>query len=73
MDVTNIRIQSKVVRVGGDVNRIEKIHIHFVISGKGLKADKVHRALDLGYKYCSMVQSVKDCIEITKSFEIVSA
>jgi CRISPR-associated DxTHG motif protein len=36
MNVTNIRIQSKVVRVDGDVNRIEKIHIHFVITGKGL-------------------------------------
>ena len=71
LDVANIRIQSRIVRDGRDVNRIEKLHIHFVISGKNLKADKVQKAVDLGYKYCSMVQSVKDCIIITESFEIV--
>ena len=68
--VQDIQIQVKVQREDGDVKRIRKMHLHFVIRGEDLNPEKVRKAVDLGYNYCSMVQSVKDSIDITESFEI---
>jgi uncharacterized OsmC-like protein len=71
--VHDIRIRAQVSREDGDVKPIKKIHLHFIITGHNLQLEKLDRAVELGYKYCSMVQSVKDCIEVTESFEIVPA
>lgn len=49
-----------------------KIHFHFVISGKGLKAGQVQRAIDLSAeKYCSASIMLAKTADITHDFEIV--
>ena len=70
--IDDLQIRAEVTRRDADTRRMEKIHLHFVISGRDLEPKKIQKAVDLGYKNCSMVQSVKDSIDITESFEIVS-
>ncbi len=54
-------------------NRVESIHLHFVIRGKNLQEKKVERALKLTRENCPIVQSVQDSITITESYELVDS
>ncbi|QDD06504.1 OsmC family protein [Candidatus Methylopumilus planktonicus] len=48
-----------------------KIHIHFVLKGKGLDKDQVERAIKLSAeKYCSASIMLSKSVEITHDFEI---
>ena len=68
--VDDIEIQTKVDRNQNEVNKIEAIHIHFVITGKDLEEGPIEKAMTLVGKNCSMALSVKDCIEIKETFEL---
>lgn len=49
-----------------------RIHMHFVVSGRGLSRDKVARAISLSAdKYCSVSAMLGHTAEITHDFEIV--
>ncbi len=49
-----------------------KINMHFVVTGKDLKPDTVHRAINLSAeKYCSASIMLGKTAQITHSFEIV--
>ena len=49
-----------------------RIHIHFVVSGAGLKAAAVERAVKLSAeKYCSATIMLRPTVDITHDFEIV--
>ena len=51
-----------------------RIHVHFVVTGRGLNPDKVARAVDLSAeKYCSATLMLKKTAAITHDFEIVEA
>ena len=51
-----------------------KIHVHFVVTGKGLNAVQVERAVKLSAeKYCSASIMLGKAAEITHDFEIVEA
>lgn len=50
------------------------IHVHFVVTGKGLNAVQVERAVKLSAeKYCSASIMLGKAAEITHDFEIVEA
>ncbi len=66
----DITIKAEVERVKEEADRVSKIHLHFILTGTELSEEKVKKALDVTYKNCSMVQSVKDSIEIHETFEI---
>ncbi|WNB91625.1 OsmC family protein [Bacillus sp. NEB1478] len=66
----NIEVSAEVKRDEKEANRVTHIHLHFTIEGDQLSKEKVEKALVVTRKNCSMVQSVKDSIEITESFEI---
>ncbi|MFG6495919.1 OsmC family protein [Fictibacillus sp. UD] len=72
MTYEDISVQAKVTRVEDEANRVSDIHLHFVIKGSELSQEKVEKALIVTRKNCSMVQSVKDSINVTESFEIVA-
>ncbi|TCT19641.1 putative OsmC-like protein [Melghiribacillus thermohalophilus] len=65
----DIEITVDYQRSGDKVNRIEKIHLSFFVKGKGLDQKQLEKSLELSHKYCSMVQSVKDNIDITVSVQ----
>ncbi|MFT5224439.1 MAG: putative redox protein [Polaribacter sp.] len=49
-----------------------KIHIHFVVSGKGLDPAKVKKAVNLSAeKYCSASKMLEAAAQMTHDFEIV--
>jgi len=51
-----------------------KIHMHFTVSGKGLPAAVVERAIAMSHeKYCSASIMLAKTAEITTSFELVEA
>ncbi|TQV74621.1 OsmC family protein [Aliikangiella marina] len=51
-----------------------KMHAHYKVTGKNLKASQVKRACDLSMeKYCSASLMLKKAVEITHSFEIIEA
>lgn len=70
IDYTDIKINADVVRNSKGAQEIQKIHLHFVIRGNNLSAEKIEKSLMVARKNCSMVQSVQNSIEITESFEI---
>ena len=49
-----------------------RIHVHFVVTGKGLNAGQVERAVKLSAeKYCSASIMLGKSVDITHDFEIV--
>ncbi|MBU0593082.1 MAG: OsmC family protein [Pseudomonadota bacterium] len=59
-------------RATTDPKVFTKIHIHFIVSGKNLKAEQVERAVKLSAeKYCSASIMLGKSAEITHDFEIV--
>lgn len=51
-----------------------KIHVHFVVTGKGLTPTQVERAVKLSAeKYCSASIMLGKAVEVTHDFEIVEA
>jgi putative redox protein len=51
-----------------------RIHIHYVISGSGLKENQVERAVRLSTeKYCSASIMLSHSVEISHDFEVVDA
>ncbi|TDX28062.1 putative redox protein [Modicisalibacter xianhensis] len=50
-----------------------RIHVHFTVTGKGLKENQVKRAVELSAeKYCSAsIMLAKGGVEVTHSYEIV--
>ncbi|HET7627906.1 MAG TPA: OsmC family protein [Bacillales bacterium] len=67
----DITIRADVTRNPDKADRVEKIHIHFLIKGDGLDDAKIKKSLEVAKKNCSMVQSVIDSIEVTETFELV--
>lgn len=72
LKVSDIHINADFERNEAIANRIEKIHIHFKITGKDLKKEKLEKAMVLTKKNCSMVQSVIGSIDVKETFEIIS-
>ncbi len=56
-----------------DIPRIfTRIHVHFIVSGKGLDPDKIEKAVNLSAeKYCSVSKMLNKMATITHDFEIV--
>ncbi|MBD1379621.1 OsmC family protein [Metabacillus arenae] len=71
MKIEDITIKVDVQRNEAEANRIEKVHIHFLIKGEGLEKNKIEKAMELTRKNCSMVRSVEGSINIHETFEVV--
>ena len=51
-----------------------KIHVHFIVSGRGLSEKQVERAVQLSAeKYCSASIMLGKAVEITHDYEVVEA
>ncbi|MFD5850817.1 OsmC family protein [Cytobacillus oceanisediminis] len=71
MEFEDIEIKTNVERNPEVADRVEKVHIHFIIKGTDLNEAKLHKALELTRKNCSMVRSVEGSIEIEETFELI--
>lgn len=74
-DVTDCRVEIDAERADAVPAVFEKIHLHFIVSGRNLDEAKVKRAVDLSAdKYCSAsIMLGKAGVEMSHDLEIRSA
>ncbi len=70
-DVRDCWVELDAERAEVDPKVSTRIHFHFVVTGRGLKADAVARAIKLSAeKYCSASIMLAKTAEITHDFEL---
>ncbi len=73
-DVTDCHVELEAERAEEVPQVFTRIHVHFVVSGRGLKAKQVGRAVDLSAeKYCSASIMIGKTAQITHDYEIIEA
>jgi putative redox protein len=70
--VSDCYVELQAERASEDPKVFTKIHMHFVVKGKGLKPEVVERAIKLSAeKYCSASIMLGKTADITHDFEVV--
>ena len=73
-DVRGCQVRLSAERAEKDPKVFTTIHMHFVVTGRGLAAAAVERAIALSHeKYCSASIMLAKTAAITTSFEVVEA
>lgn len=73
-DVRGCELRLQAERADKDPKVFTRIHMHFVVSGRGLPAPAVARAIELSHqRYCSASAMLGKTAEITTSHEIVES
>jgi len=73
-DVTGVQVKTSAERAPEDPKVFTRINLHFVVTGRGLPAQAVERAIALSHeKYCSATIMLAKTAEITTSHEVVEA
>lgn len=73
-DVTGCEVRLTSERAAADPKVFTRIHMHFVLRGRGLKRNLVEQAIRLSHeKYCSASIMLGKTAEITRDYEIVEA
>ena len=73
-DVRGCSVKLSSERAPVDPKVFTAIHMHFVVTGKGLVASAVERAIAMSHeKYCSATIMLSKTATITTSFEVVEA
>lgn len=71
-EVTGCEVKLTAERAETDPKVFTKIHLHFVVTGRNLKAETVERAIQLSAeKYCSASIMLGKTAEITHDLEIL--
>jgi putative redox protein len=71
-NVTDLSVTTESTRDPEPPWTFRKIHVHYKVSGRGLQAGKISRAIDLAeQKYCGVYATLKDVVKITSDFEII--
>lgn len=72
--VTDCQVELAAERAASEPRVFTRIHIHFIVTGHGLKSTVVERAVQLSAeKYCSATLMLRDAVDITHDFEIREA
>jgi putative redox protein len=72
--VTGCTVKLTAERAGTDPKVFTRINMHFTVSGKGIPASAVERAVAMSHdKYCSASIMLAKTAEITTSFEVLEA
>ena len=71
-DVRGCSVKLSAERAAVDPKVFTRIHMHFVVTGKGLAASAVERAVAMSHdKYCSATIMLAKTADITTSFEVL--
>ncbi len=72
-DIHNCECELTAQRAESAPKVFTKIHAHYVVAGSALTDKAVARAVSLSAeKYCSVMLMLKDAVEISTSYDIVS-
>ena len=70
--ITGCEVRLESERAEKDPKVFTKIHLHFIVRGKGLRANLVEHAIKRSHdKYCSATAMLQSTAAITHDFEIV--
>ena len=73
-DITGCEVKLSSERAATDPKVFTRIHMHFVLRGRGLKRNLVEQAIRLSHeKYCSATAMLVKTAEVTRDFEIIDA
>lgn len=73
-DVRGCSVKLTSERAPADPKVFTKIHMHFTVTGQGIPAQAVERAIAMSHdKYCSATIMLGKTAEITTSFEVLAA
>ena len=73
-DVRGCQVKMTAERAPTDPKVFTRLHLHFVVSGRGLSEEAVARAIALSHeKYCSATIMLGKTAQITTSFERLEA
>jgi putative redox protein len=65
-------VKATAERAPADPKVFTKLHLHFVVSGRGVPPVAVERAIALSHeKYCSATVMLGKTAEVTTSFDVV--
>jgi putative redox protein len=71
-DVKGCEVRLEADRAETTPRVFTRIHMHFIVRGRGLKANLVEHAIRLSHeKYCSATAMLAKTAEVTKDFEVV--
>ena len=71
-DVRGCSVKLSAERAPVDPKVFTKIHMHFVVTGRGLAVGVVERAINMSHdKYCSATIMLAKTAEITTTFEVI--
>jgi putative redox protein len=69
--VTDCAVELEAERAGSDPKVFTRIHLRYLVTGRGLKAEAVERAVQLSAeKYCSASIMLGKVVEITHEVEV---
>ncbi|MCC6201388.1 MAG: OsmC family protein [Gammaproteobacteria bacterium] len=72
-DVTDCRVELKAERADAIPAVFTSIHLHFIVSGRGLAAHQVERAVSLSAeKYCSASIMLGKTARVSHDFEVIT-
>jgi putative redox protein len=72
--VEDVVVKMEAERAQQDPRVFTRIHMHFMVKGRGLASEKVERAIQLSAeKYCSASAMLAKTATITHHFEIIDA
>ena len=72
--VVDCRVELDADRADDVPKVFTRIHVHYVVTGKGLDDNKVARAVQMtAEKYCSVSIMLAQSVDITHDYEIVEA
>ncbi len=70
--ITDCQVELSAERADEAPKVFTKIHVHYVVKGKGLDAKKVARAVDMtAEKYCSVSIMLAQSVDVTHDFKII--
>ncbi|AEG94642.1 OsmC family protein [Ramlibacter tataouinensis] len=73
-DIRGCSVKLSAERAAADPKVFTRIHMHFTVTGKGLPASAVERAVALSHeKYCSASAMLAKTAEMTTSYEVLEA
>ena len=71
-NITDCQVELSAERAEDAPKVFTKIHVHYVVTGKGLDEKKVSRAVDMtADKYCSVSIMLAQSVDVTHDFEII--
>ncbi|WP_133487271.1 OsmC family protein [Aliiroseovarius marinus] len=70
--IEDVQVEVDAVRAETDPKVFEKIHLHFIVKGRGISEARVERAISLSVdKYCSASAMMAALANVTHDFEVV--